>query len=87
MATSLLRREGPELPPSQPTLATTHPELACLGEQIIVDIQDIIGKRSRSFTEDDFNALMAQLLDIFNRVLDFLMTTLATRGQYDNVAH
>ena len=87
MATSSLHREGPELPPSRPTLATTHPQLASLGEQIIVDIQGIMEKGSRSFTEDDFNALTTQLLDVFNRVLDFVATTLATRGHYNNVAH
>jgi hypothetical protein len=33
-SSSSIRREGLELPPSQPTLATTHLELASLGELI-----------------------------------------------------
>jgi hypothetical protein len=87
MATSSSRREGPELPLSQSTLATTHPKLGRLGEQIIIDIQEIMEKGSRSFTKDDFDALTTRLPDIFNRVLDFVGTALATRGHYDNVAH
>ena len=86
MATSS-RREGPELPPSRPTLATTHPELGRLGEQIIIDIQEIMEKGSRSFTKDNFDALTTQLPDVFNRVLDFIGTALATRGHYDSVAY
>ena len=35
------RREGPELPPTRPTLAMTHLELGSLGEEIIMDIMEI----------------------------------------------
>ena len=69
-------KEGLELPPSRPTLATTHLQLARLEEQIIVEIQDIMEKGSKSFTKDDFEALAAQLPDVFNRVLDFVRTAL-----------
>ena len=86
-SSSSRRREGPEPPPSRPTLATTHPELASLGERIIVDIHELMDKGSKSRTGDEFEALTAQLPDLFNSVLDFVGAALATRGHYDNVAH
>jgi hypothetical protein len=85
-STSSSRWEGPELPPLRPTLATTHPELACLGEQINTDNTEIMDKGNRSSTGDAFAALVAQLPDVFN-VLDFVTAALAKRGHYDNVAH
>jgi len=36
---------------------------------------------------DDFKALAEQLLGFYDSVLDFVGTTLATRGHNDNVAH
>jgi hypothetical protein len=42
---------------------------------------------SRSHAGDDFAALVAQLLDLFNNVTEFFTTVLATPGHYDNVAH
>jgi hypothetical protein len=81
------RREGPELPLSQPTLATTHPELASLGEQIICNIQTLIEQRNKSYTEDDFKALAEQLPGFCDSVLEFVETVLATCGHYNNVAH
>src|SRR5450432_4583696 len=86
-SSSSRRREGPELPPSRPTLATTNLELACLGEQIITDIQTLMEQGNESHTGDDFKALAEQLPGFCDRVLDFVGTTLATRGHYDNVAH
>jgi hypothetical protein len=86
-SSSSRRREGPELPPSQPTLATTHLELASLGEQIISNIQILIEQGNESRTGDDFKALAEQLPGFYNSVLDFVGTALATRGHYDNVAH
>lgn len=71
----------------RPTLATTHPQLASLGERIIVDIHELMDKRSKSSTGADFAELTAQLPGIFNNVLGFVGTELATRGHYDNVAH
>ena len=37
----MLGKEGPELPPSRPLLATTHPQLARQGEEVIKEILDI----------------------------------------------
>ena len=86
-SSSLHCREGLEPPPLRPTLATTHLELASLGERIIVDIHELMDKGSKSRTGDEFEALTAQLPDLFNSVLDFVGAALATRGHYDNVAH
>jgi hypothetical protein len=86
-SSSSTRREGPELPPTRPTLATTHPQLASLGERIIVDIHGLMDKRSKSSTGQDFAELTAQLPGIFDNVLGLIATALVTRGHYDNVAH
>jgi hypothetical protein len=75
------------VPPSRPTLATTHLELACLGEQIIIDIQTLMEQGNKSHIGGDFKALAEQLPGLFDSVLDFVGTALATRGHYDNVAH
>jgi hypothetical protein len=80
-------REGPELPPLQPTLATTHPELASLGEQIIFRVQALIEQGNESCTGDNFKALAEQLPGFCDSVLDFVETALATCGHYNNVAH
>jgi hypothetical protein len=80
-------REGPELLLLQLTLATTHSELASLGEQIICNIQTLIEQRNKSYTGDDFKALAEQLPGFCDSVLDFVETALATHGHYDNVAH
>jgi hypothetical protein len=74
------------LPPSRPTLATTHPELACLGEAIIAEITEVldIGSGNR---DGDFSAAIAQLPDLLKKVMEFVGTALATRRSYDNVAH
>jgi hypothetical protein len=88
MSTSLShRREGPELLLSQPTLATTHPELASLGELIISNIQVLIDQGNKSCTGDDFRALAEQLPGFCDSVLGFVETVLVTCGHYDNVAH
>jgi hypothetical protein len=71
-SSSSTRREGPELPPTRPTLATTHPQLASLGEHIIVDIHELIDKGNKSSIGEDFAKLTAQLPGIFNNVLDFV---------------
>jgi hypothetical protein len=80
-------RRGPELPPSRPTLATTRPELASLGELIISNIQLLMEQGNKSRTGDDFKALAEQLPGLCDSVLDFVGTALATCGHYDNVAH
>ena len=84
---SLIRREGPELLPSRPTLATSHPELASLRELIILNIQLLMEQGNKSCIGDDFRALAEQLPGFCDSVLDFVGTALATRGHYDNVAH
>ena len=84
---SSIRREGPELPPSRPTLATTHPELASLGELIISNIQLLMEQGNESRTGDDLRALAEQLPGFCDNVLAFVETALATRSHYDNVAH
>src|ERR1700724_2057186 len=84
---SSIRREGPELPPSCLTLATTYPELASLGELIISNIQLLIEQGNKSCTGDDFRTLAEQRPGFCDSVLDFVRTVLATCGHYDNVAH
>jgi hypothetical protein len=44
-------------------------------------------EREQELTKDDFDALTTQLPDVFDRVLDFVGTALATRGHYDNIAY
>jgi hypothetical protein len=84
---SSYHREGPELLPSQLTLATTHSELASLGEQIIFKVQALIEQGNESCTGDDFKALAEQLPGFCDSVLDFVRTALTTYGYYNNVAH
>ena len=86
-SSSLRRREGPELPLSRPTLATTHLELASLGEQIISNIQILIEQGNKSRIGDDFKVLVEQLPGFYDSVLDFVGTMLAIRSHYDNVTH
>jgi hypothetical protein len=81
------RREGPELPPSRPTLATTYPELASLGELIISYIQVLIDQGNKSYTGDDFRALAEQLPGFCDSVLGFVETVLMIYSYYNNVAH
>jgi hypothetical protein len=84
---SLCHREGLELPLLWLTLATTHPELASLGEQIIFRVQALIEQENKSCTGDDFKVLAEQLLSFCDSVLDFVETVLATYGHYNNIAH
>ena len=84
---SSIHREGPELLLSCLTLATTHPELASLGELIISNIQLLMEQGNKSCTGDDFRALVEQLPGFCDSVLDFVGTALVTCGHYDNVAH
>jgi hypothetical protein len=84
---SSIHREGPELLLSQPTLATTHPELASLGELIISNIQLLIEQGNKSCTGEDFRALAEQPPGFCDSVLGFVETVLATYSYYNNVAH
>jgi hypothetical protein len=86
-SSSSIHREGPELPPLRPTLATTHPELASLGGLIISNIQLLMEQGNKSCTGEDFRALAEQLPGFCDSVLGFVETALATYGHYDNVAH
>ena len=81
----LPRREGPELPLSRPTLATTHPQLACLGETIISEISEIMDDGSTD--GGDLGAALERLPDLFIKVTDFVGTALVVQGSYDNVAY
>src|ERR1700724_1346989 len=84
---SSIRREGLELLPSCLTLATTHPELASLGELIISNIQLLMEQGNKSCTGDDFRALAEQLPGFCDSVLDFVETVLTTCSHYNNIAH
>jgi hypothetical protein len=86
-SSSLTQQEGPKQLPTRPTLAMTHLQLASLGECIIVDIHKLMDKGSKSSTGQDFAEPTAQLPGIFNNILDFVATALATHSYYDNVAH
>jgi hypothetical protein len=68
-------------------LATTHSELASLGELIISNIQLLIEQGNKSCTGDNFKALAEQLLGFCDSVLDFVETVLVLCGYYNNVAH
>lgn len=82
-----LRREGPELPLSRPTLATTHPELGSLGERIITEIQSIIEQGNNCTVQDDFMGLFRRLPEFLLTVESFIGTALAVRGPNDSIAH
>jgi hypothetical protein len=81
----LPRREGPELPLSRPTLATTHSQLACLGETIISEIVEIMDNGSTN--GGDLRAALVRLPDLFIKVMDFVRTTLVVRSSYNNVVY
>jgi hypothetical protein len=68
-------KEGLELPLLRPTLATTHSQLAYLGETIISEIAEIIDNDSTD--GGDLGAALVRLPDLFIKVMDFVGTTLA----------
>jgi hypothetical protein len=77
------RREGPELPPTRPTLAMTYPKLGRLGEEIIRNIMEITdGGEQRSHS-----SIVGVLPQLFDKVLNFVEDALATRGPNDGVAY
>ena len=77
------RREGPDPPPTRPTLAMSHPELGSLGGEIIATIIDIADEgKQRSH-----DSIVGMLLELFNKVLHFVEDTLSVCGLYDNVAY
>jgi hypothetical protein len=79
-------REGPELPPSRPTMATTHPELHSLGEAIIQEIMKL-SNPSNNWGPNNYSTLVERLPTLFNRVTEFVGDSLALRGPYNGVLY
>ena len=75
--------EGPDPPPTRPTLAMSHPELGSLGGEIIATIMDIADKRKQR----SHNSIVGMLLELFDKVLHFIKNVLSTCGLYDNVVY
>ena len=80
----MLGKEGPELPPSRPTLTMTHPELQRQGEQILKDIMDISEEGNKG---EDIQSFLERLPGLFEKMSDFIGATLSTRGPNDGVAY
>jgi hypothetical protein len=77
------RREGPDPPPTRPTLAMSNPELGSLGGEIIATIMDIADEgKQRSH-----NSVVSMLPELFDKVLHFVEDALSVRGLNDNAAH
>ena len=76
------RREGPDPPPMHPTLAMSHPELGSLGGEIIERIIDIADEGKQRSCD----SIVSMLLELFNKLLDFVDDALSTHGLSDNVA-
>ena len=75
------RREGPDPLATRPTLAMSHPELGSLGGEIIGKIIELTDQgRQGSFAFD-------ALLELFDRMIDFVERALTTRGPNDSVAY
>jgi hypothetical protein len=76
------RREGPDPPPTRPTLAMSHPELGSLGGEIIEKIMELTdqGRQGVGFAFD-------ALPELFDKVVDFVERALTTRGPNDSVAY
>ena len=81
----MLGKKGPELLLSRLTLATTHPELYCLKEQLLLNIINITEE------EDRLNGpgplLIKMLSNILLRIIEFIEAALLTRGPNDGVAY
>jgi len=76
------RREGPEPPPTRPTLAMTHSELRSLGTKIIENITHIIDEGQRST-----NLIIDILLELLDKVLKFIEDILSTHNLNNNVVY
>ena len=81
----MLGKEGPKLPPSRLTLATTYLELYRLGERLLLDIIDITKEGERLNRPGPL--LIKRLLNILLRIIEFIEATLSTRGPNDRVAY
>ena len=83
---SVAGRAGPELPPSRPTLAATHPEIASQGQAIIEEIMKL-SNPDNSWREGHCQGLLDRLPGLFDAVSNFVGATLAIRGPNDGVAY
>jgi hypothetical protein len=79
-------QEGPELPESRPTLATTHPHLVSQGHAIIKAIEEL-SNPDNNWHEGTYSALVAQLPGLFDLVTEFVGASLTARGPNDGVAY
>jgi hypothetical protein len=76
------RGEGPDPPPTRPTLAMSHPELGSLGGEIIAAIMDIADEgKQRSH-----NSIVGMLPGLFDKMVCFVEDALSVRGPNDSVA-
>lgn len=75
--------QGPELPPSRPTVAATHPQFSRQGQQLIVDITNLTTENEALLTANFADAVIS----IFDCTIDFVHTALAARSPDDFVAH
>jgi hypothetical protein len=77
--------EGPEMPPTRPTLAMTHPELGHQGETLIIAINKIFEEGEESGRLSDL--ALRELPDLLASMVEFIGAALSTRGPNDGVAH
>jgi hypothetical protein len=76
-------REGPDPPPTRPTLVISYSELGSLGEEIIGGIMDIADEgKQRSHS-----LIVGMLPGLFDKVMSFVSNVLAMRGPNDGVAY
>ena len=76
------RREGPDPPPTRPTLAMSHPELGSLGGEIIATIIDIADEGKQRSCD----SIVSMLPGLFDKVVQFVEDALSVRGPNDGVA-
>ena len=79
-------KEGPELPPSRPTMAATHPQIASQGQAIIETITKL-SNPDNNWHEGNYSVLVAQLPALFDQVSEFVGGVLTSRGPNDGVAY
>jgi len=82
---SMLGKEGPELPATRPTLATTHPELYRLGERLLLDIIDITEEGDR--LNGPGPLLIERLPDVLSRTIEFIEVILSIYSPNDKVVY
>jgi hypothetical protein len=79
-------QEGPELLESRPTLATTHPHLVSQGHTIIKAIKEL-SNPDNNWHKGTYSALVAQLLGLFDLVMEFVGASLTACGPNDGMAY